>query len=158
MSEDWKTRERDLDKLERHLEHELSKRGLTRRDLLKGGMAMATALGLGTLFAACGGGGGDGEGAATTAAAPFSTAKAASSCPSPSAVVRAKKTSPGRQTRQSLAHEAKRISPSRIQRALGSTSRSETARSRRTAGCIIWGLLAGRMQFVAGLQPPSWCC
>jgi putative spermidine/putrescine transport system substrate-binding protein len=52
---DW--RERDRDQLERHLEHELKKRGLTRRDLMKGGMGMASALGLGALFAACGGGG-----------------------------------------------------------------------------------------------------
>jgi putative spermidine/putrescine transport system substrate-binding protein len=69
MSDDWKTRERDLDNLERHLEHELSKRGLTRRDLLKGGMAMATAIGLGSLFAACGGDDGGAEGAGATTAA-----------------------------------------------------------------------------------------
>ncbi len=41
MSQDWKNREPDRDQLERHLEHELKKRGLTRRDLMKGGMAMA---------------------------------------------------------------------------------------------------------------------
>jgi putative spermidine/putrescine transport system substrate-binding protein len=64
---DW--REKDLDQLERHLEHELKKRGLTRRDLMKGGMGMATALGLGALFAACGGGGGGGTTAAATTAA-----------------------------------------------------------------------------------------
>jgi putative spermidine/putrescine transport system substrate-binding protein len=65
--ENWKTREPDRDQLEQHLEHELRKRGLTRRDLMKGGMAMASALGLGALFAACGGDEGE-EGAATTAA------------------------------------------------------------------------------------------
>lgn len=56
--------ERDLDQLERHLEHELAKRQLTRRDLVRGGMQMASALGLGALFAACGGGdeGGGGGG------------------------------------------------------------------------------------------------
>jgi putative spermidine/putrescine transport system substrate-binding protein len=52
---DWKNREVDLDHLERHLENECKKRGITRRELMKGGMAMATALGIGALFAACGG-------------------------------------------------------------------------------------------------------
>ncbi len=66
---DW--REKDRDQLERHLEHELKKRGLTRRDLMKGGMGMAGALGLGALFAACGGGG---EEAATEAAPPATEA------------------------------------------------------------------------------------
>ncbi len=56
MSEtDWKNREVDRDQLERHLENECKKRGITRRDLMKGGMGMAAALGIGTLFAACGG-------------------------------------------------------------------------------------------------------
>jgi putative spermidine/putrescine transport system substrate-binding protein len=64
---DW--RERDRDQLERHLEHELKKRGLTRRDLMKGGMGMAAALGLGSLFAACGGDGG-GEAAPPAAEPP----------------------------------------------------------------------------------------
>ena len=50
---DW--RDLDRDQLEKHLEHECKKRGLTRRDLMKGGMGMAAALGLGSLFAACGG-------------------------------------------------------------------------------------------------------
>jgi putative spermidine/putrescine transport system substrate-binding protein len=67
MGGDWKSREPDRDNLERHLEYELKKRGLTRRELMKGGAAMAGALGLGALFAACGGGG-DGGGEATTAA------------------------------------------------------------------------------------------
>ena len=66
MSEDWKSREPDRDNLERHLDYELKKRGLTRRELVKGGAAMAGALGLGALFAACGGG--DSGGEATTAA------------------------------------------------------------------------------------------
>ena len=56
MSEsNWKNREVDQDQLERHLDHELKKRGISRRDLMKGGMAMATAVGVGALFAACGG-------------------------------------------------------------------------------------------------------
>ena len=53
--DDSKNREVDLDHLERHLENECKKRGITRRELMKGGMAMATALGIGALFAACGG-------------------------------------------------------------------------------------------------------
>jgi putative spermidine/putrescine transport system substrate-binding protein len=53
---DW--RELDRDQLEKHLDHECKKRGMTRRDLMKGGAGMATALGLGWLAAACGGGGG----------------------------------------------------------------------------------------------------
>jgi putative spermidine/putrescine transport system substrate-binding protein len=56
-------RETDQDQLERHLEYELKKHGLTRRDLMKGGMGMASALGLGALFAACGGDDGGGEAA-----------------------------------------------------------------------------------------------
>ena len=51
----WENREVDRDQLERHLEYECKKRGISRRDLMKGGMATAAALGLGTLFAACGG-------------------------------------------------------------------------------------------------------
>jgi putative spermidine/putrescine transport system substrate-binding protein len=50
---DW--RELDRDQLEKHLDHECKKRGLTRRDLMKGGAGMAAALGLGWLAAACGG-------------------------------------------------------------------------------------------------------
>ena len=53
--DDWRNREADLDHLEKHLGLECRKRGITRRDLMKGGMAMASALGLGALFAACGG-------------------------------------------------------------------------------------------------------
>jgi len=49
--------ELDRDRLERHLEHELGKRGLTRRDLLQGGAGLAGAVGLGWLLAACNGGG-----------------------------------------------------------------------------------------------------
>jgi putative spermidine/putrescine transport system substrate-binding protein len=45
----------DRVRLERHLDHECKKRGITRRDLLKGGAGMAAAIGLGGLFAACGG-------------------------------------------------------------------------------------------------------
>ena len=52
---DW--RDLDRDQLEKHLDHECKKRGLTRRDLMKGGAGMAAALGLGWLAAACGGGG-----------------------------------------------------------------------------------------------------
>ena len=73
MSEDWKSREPDRDNLERHLDYELKKRGMTRRELVKGGAAMAGALGLGALFAACGGGG-DSGGEATTAAGGGETA------------------------------------------------------------------------------------
>ena len=72
MSEDWKSREPDRDNLERHLDYELKKRGMTRRELVKGGAAMAGALGLGALFAACGGG--DSGGEATTAAGGGETA------------------------------------------------------------------------------------
>src|SRR5262245_32052975 len=50
---DW--RDLDRDRLEEHLDHECKKRGLTRRDLMKGGAGMAAALGLGWLAAACGG-------------------------------------------------------------------------------------------------------
>jgi putative spermidine/putrescine transport system substrate-binding protein len=50
---DW--RELDRDQLEKHLDHECKKRGITRRDLMKGGAGMAAALGLGWLAAACGG-------------------------------------------------------------------------------------------------------
>ncbi len=77
MSEDWKNREPDRDQLERHLEHELKKRGLTRRDLLKGGAAMAGALGLGALFAACGGSSSSGTTAEATTAASAGTTAAA---------------------------------------------------------------------------------
>ena len=47
---DW--RELDRDQLEKHLDHECKKRGMTRRDLMKGGAGMAAALGLGWLAAA----------------------------------------------------------------------------------------------------------
>ncbi|MCC6224235.1 MAG: hypothetical protein IT201_12185 [Thermoleophilia bacterium] len=54
---DWE--DQDRDQLERRLESELRKRGLTRRDLMRdGGMRIAAILGLGALFAACGGDGG----------------------------------------------------------------------------------------------------
>jgi putative spermidine/putrescine transport system substrate-binding protein len=59
--------ERDRDRLERHLEHELATRGLTRRELVRGGAGLAGALGLGWLAAACSGNGGAAAG--TTAAA-----------------------------------------------------------------------------------------
>lgn len=82
MSETWKEREPDRDQLERHLESELKKRGLTRRDLVRGGMGMAGALGLGALFAACGGGGGGGgETTAATAGGGGETAAATSAPP-----------------------------------------------------------------------------
>lgn len=68
MSETWKDREPDRDQLEQHLENELNKRGLTRRDLVKGGATMAGALGLGALFAACGGSSDSGDGGETAAA------------------------------------------------------------------------------------------
>jgi putative spermidine/putrescine transport system substrate-binding protein len=61
-------REVDRDNLERHLEYELKKRGLTRRDLVKGGAGFAAAIGLGSLFAACGGD--DDEGGEAAAPAP----------------------------------------------------------------------------------------
>ena len=44
---DERMEEQDRDRLERHLEYELKKRGLTRRDLMKGGTGMASVLGLG---------------------------------------------------------------------------------------------------------------
>ena len=44
-----------LESAERRLDHELEQRGMTRAQLVKGGMAFAGAIGLGTLFAACGG-------------------------------------------------------------------------------------------------------
>ncbi|MFN8187644.1 MAG: extracellular solute-binding protein [Gaiellales bacterium] len=59
-------REGDRDRLERHLESELRKRGMTRRELMKGGAGLAGAVGLGWLFAACGGGGGETTAAGTT--------------------------------------------------------------------------------------------
>ncbi|MCL4289449.1 MAG: hypothetical protein KJ051_04170 [Thermoleophilia bacterium] len=64
--------EQDRDRLERELDDELKTRGLTRRDLIKGGMGMATLLGLGALFAACGGDGGDRE-SGSAARAPTGT-------------------------------------------------------------------------------------
>jgi putative spermidine/putrescine transport system substrate-binding protein len=86
MSETWKDREPDRDQLERHLEHELKNRGLTRRDLVKGGATMAAALGLGALFAACGGGGGgETTAAATTAAGGGATTAAATEAASSAA-------------------------------------------------------------------------
>ena len=51
-----------------------SSRGLTRRDLVKGGAGFAAAVGLGSLFAACGG---DDEEAATPAAPPPATSEPA---------------------------------------------------------------------------------
>ena len=63
---DW--REVDRDQLEKHLDHELKKRGMTRRDLVKGGMGLAASVGLASLFAACGGG--DEEAAAPAPAGP----------------------------------------------------------------------------------------
>jgi putative spermidine/putrescine transport system substrate-binding protein len=75
-------REVDRDQLERHLYHELKKRGLTRRDLMKGGVGMAAALGLGSLFAACGGDSG-GDAAPAPAPAPSEPAPAPSE-PAPS--------------------------------------------------------------------------
>jgi len=48
-------READRERLERHLEHELRERGLSRRDLVRGGARLAAALGLGWLAAACAG-------------------------------------------------------------------------------------------------------
>jgi spermidine/putrescine-binding protein len=63
-SENWEDTGRvDRDQLERLLEHELHKRGMTRLELVKGGMALATTVGLASLFAACGG---DDDSAATT--------------------------------------------------------------------------------------------
>ena len=50
MSEDWKSREPDRDQLERHLDHELKKRGMTRRDAHEGRRRRwPAALGLGAL-------------------------------------------------------------------------------------------------------------
>src|SRR5262245_37072275 len=63
---DW--RERNRDQLEKHLDHECKKRGLTRAELMKGGAGMAAALGLGWLAAACGGG--DDEAAAPPSGEP----------------------------------------------------------------------------------------
>lgn len=62
-------REVDRDRLERHLESELKRRGMTRAELMKGGAGLAGAVGLGWLFAACGGGGGGEETPAATTAA-----------------------------------------------------------------------------------------
>ena len=50
---DW--REVDRDRLGKHLEHELRKRDMTRRDLVRGGVRLASGVGLGWLFAACSG-------------------------------------------------------------------------------------------------------
>ena len=47
---DW--RDPDLDHLERHLEHELVGRGMTRAELVAGGGRLAAALGLGWLYQA----------------------------------------------------------------------------------------------------------
>ena len=58
------------DNLERHLHHELDRRGLTRRDLVKGGAALASAVGLSGLFAACGGSDEAGDSAEPAPAAP----------------------------------------------------------------------------------------
>ena len=44
-----------LKSAEARLDHELERRGMTRRQLMKGGMALAASVGLGALFAACGG-------------------------------------------------------------------------------------------------------
>ena len=44
-----------LKSAEAKLDHELKQRGMTRSQLMKGGMALAASIGLGTLFAACGG-------------------------------------------------------------------------------------------------------
>jgi peptide/nickel transport system substrate-binding protein len=44
-----------LKSAERRLDHELEQRGMTRAQLMKGGMALAASVGLGALFAACGG-------------------------------------------------------------------------------------------------------
>lgn len=79
MSEgNWESREADRDRLERHLDHECKKRGISRRDLMKGGMATAAALGLGTLFAACGG---DDDSSSEPAPAPSEPAPAEPSEP-----------------------------------------------------------------------------
>ena len=81
MSEsNWENRETDRDQLERHLEYECKKRGITRRDLMKGGMATAAALGLGTLFAACGG---DDSSAEPAAADPAPAPAASDPAPAP---------------------------------------------------------------------------
>ena len=45
---DW--RDPDLDHLERHLEHELVSRGMTRAQLVAGGGKLAGALGIGWLY------------------------------------------------------------------------------------------------------------
>ena len=55
-AEEFETKDKSQDELEARLDHELSTRGLTRGQIVKGGMAFAAAIGLGTLFAACGGG------------------------------------------------------------------------------------------------------
>ncbi len=77
-------REGDRDNLERQLEHELKRRGLTRRDLVKGGAGFAAAVGLGSLFAACGGGS-DEEAATPAPAAPPATSEPATSEAAPAA-------------------------------------------------------------------------
>ena len=74
-------REVDRDQLEKHLDYELKKRGLTRRDLVKGGMGFAAAIGLGGLFAACGGD--DDEEAAAPPASPEPAATPEPASPEP---------------------------------------------------------------------------
>ncbi len=64
----------DRDRLERHLENELKKRGMTRAELMKGGMGLASAIGLGWLVAACGGGGGGSEATTEGGGTPATTA------------------------------------------------------------------------------------
>jgi ribose transport system substrate-binding protein len=54
-NEEFDVEGKSQDELEARLDHELSTRGLTRGQVVKGGMAFAAAIGLGTLFAACGG-------------------------------------------------------------------------------------------------------
>ncbi len=71
------TRKKELND---QLDRELSARGMTRRQLVKGGMAMATAVGLGSLFAACGG---DDDSAAPPPAEPAEPAPAEPAEPAP---------------------------------------------------------------------------
>ena len=54
-AEEFETKDKSQDELETQFEHELAARGLSRGQVVKGGMALAAAIGLGTLFAACGG-------------------------------------------------------------------------------------------------------
>jgi putative spermidine/putrescine transport system substrate-binding protein len=51
MKDRWEMKD---DRLERHLEYELKRRNLTRRDLVRGGTGMASAVGLASFLAACG--------------------------------------------------------------------------------------------------------